>query len=61
MKYKKEELIPEVVKARIAEARLKKLQGEWGWFGNSVRQEDYQVIMKFLREFPMRRCSNSNI
>ena len=35
MKYKKEELIPEVVKARIAEARLKKLQGEWGWFGNS--------------------------
>lgn len=39
MKYKKEELIPEVVKARIAEARLKKLQGEWGWFGNSVRQK----------------------
>ena len=50
----KEQLIQELVKARITEARLKKrIRGEGGWYGNSVRQREYQVIMELSGEFPV--------
>ena len=50
-----EELIQELIKAKITEARLKKrLRGEGGWYGNSVRQQDYQVIMELSGEIPVK-------
>lgn len=50
----KEELILELVKARIAEARLKKrLRGEMGWFGNPIRQQEYQIILEFSGYLPI--------
>lgn len=51
----KEELIQELIKAKITEARLKKrLRGEGGWYCNSVRQQDYQVIMELSGEIPVK-------
>jgi hypothetical protein len=51
----KEELIQELIKARIAEARLKKwLRGEGGWFNNSIQQKEYQVILELSGEFPVK-------
>lgn len=51
----KEELIQELVKARIAEVRLKKrLRGERGWFSHSLRQQEYLVIMELSGEFPVK-------
>lgn len=40
----KEELIEEILKARIIEARLKKrLRSEGRWYNNSIREEEYQA------------------
>ena len=59
----KEELIRELLKARIAEARLKKrLCGERGWYSNSIRQEEYQVVLELSGEFPVKLiCETMNI
>ena len=51
----KEELIQELIKARITEARFKKrIRGEGRWYGNSIRQQDYQVIMELSGEIPVK-------
>ena len=50
----KEELIQALVQARITETRLKKrLRSEGGWFGNSLQQQEYQVILELSGEFPV--------
>ena len=50
----KEELIREVMRARIREARLKRIRGEGRWYGNPVRHREYQVIMELSGEFPVK-------
>lgn len=50
----KEALIRELLKARIAEVRLKRLCGERGWYSNSIRQQEYQVILELSGEFPVK-------
>ena len=32
----------------------KRIRGEGGWYGNSVRQREYQVIMELSGEFPVK-------
>ena len=48
----KEQLIQELVKARSP--AKKRIRGEGGWYGNSVRQREYQVIMELSGEFPVK-------
>ncbi|MCI5760303.1 MAG: hypothetical protein MR218_09675, partial [Eubacterium sp.] len=50
----KDELIQELVKAHIAEARLKRLRSERGWFNHSLQQQEYQVILELSGEFPVK-------
>ncbi|MFR7390362.1 MAG: hypothetical protein ACLUTU_16380 [Blautia faecis] len=50
----KEELIQALIQARITEARLKKVtEVEGGWCGNSLQQQEYQVILELSGEFPV--------
>ena len=44
----KEQLIQELSPAK------KRIRGEGGWYGNSVRQREYQVIMELSGEFPVK-------
>lgn len=58
----KDDLIQELVKARIAEARLKRLRSERGWFNNSLQQQEYQVILELSGAFPVKLlCETMNI
>lgn len=59
----KEELIRELIKARINEARLKKrIRSEGRWYGNSVREREYEIILELSGEFPVKLlCEVMNI
>ena len=59
----KEELIRELIKARINEARLKKrIRSEGRWYGNSVREREYEIILELSGAFPVKLlCEVMNI
>ena len=50
----KDELIQELVKARIAGQVKKRLRSERGWYSDSLQQQEYQVILELSGEFPVK-------